>query len=359
MPRRPSMSASVQSATSPSSVASSTAPESSGMTQQNVELQKKRARDRKSQQAMRDRNKWTIQNLNDQIAYLNSAMEERGQDVAILQTRIGVLEGENAQLRAQNAALQLSLMGRNDDSGNGDDSFVFERRLSDSPWELPSRNTAPGCIADQVLQGFVDSVRSDGILASTSSYTLKPKVSSLMQQQARSEDEISNVVADVVRTYPEIETLPKQVAVFQNMALLLKWMVLLDKQSWDLMPSWLRPVPAQLTTAHAAWIDRIPWPRVREYLIANPDITLDDWAATYSSSFDVSWTYEPSLVLITVATDGPGMSEITINPVYEEHLRQLKNWTVGTLFRQRFPVIADLIDRDTLETGVCGEFNTS
>ncbi|EQB56672.1 BZIP transcription factor [Colletotrichum gloeosporioides Cg-14] len=359
MPRRPSMSASVQSATSPSSVGSSTVQESSGMTQQNVELQKKRARDRKSQQAMRDRNKWTIQNLNDQIAYLNSAMEERSQDVAMLQTRIGVLESENAQLRAQNAALQLSLMGRNDNSGPGDDSFVFERRLSDSPWELPSRNTAPGCIADQVLQGFVDSVRSGSILTSTSSYTLKPKLSALVQQQGRSEDDISNVVADVVRTYPEIETLPKQVAVFQNMALLLKWMVLLDKQSWDLMPSWLRPVPAQLTTPHAAWIDRIPWPRVREYLIANPDITLDDWAATYSSSFDVSWTYEPSLVLITVATDGPEMSEITINPVYEEHLRQLKNWTVGRLFRQRLPEIADLIDRDTLENGVCGEFNTS
>lgn len=36
-------------------------------------------------------------------------------------------------------------------------------------------------------------------------------------------------------------------------------MVLLDKQSWDLMPDWLRPVPSQLTTPHSAWIDRIPW----------------------------------------------------------------------------------------------------
>ena len=36
-------------------------------------------------------------------------------------------------------------------------------------------------------------------------------------------------------------------------------MVLLDKQSWDLMPEWLRPVQSQLTIRHNAWIDRIPW----------------------------------------------------------------------------------------------------
>lgn len=33
----------------------------------------------------------------------------------------------------------------------------------------------------------------------------------------------------------------------------------MDKQSWDLMPEWLRPTPCQLITPHAAWIDRIPW----------------------------------------------------------------------------------------------------
>ena len=36
-------------------------------------------------------------------------------------------------------------------------------------------------------------------------------------------------------------------------------MVLLDKQSWDFMPEWLRPVPSQLSTPHSLWIDRIPW----------------------------------------------------------------------------------------------------
>jgi hypothetical protein len=38
-----------------------------------------------------------------------------------------------------------------------------------------------------------------------------------------------------------------------------QWTVLLDEHSYNLMPIWLRPVPAQLMTPHAMWIDRIPW----------------------------------------------------------------------------------------------------
>ncbi|KAF9874243.1 BZIP transcription factor [Colletotrichum karsti] len=224
MPRRSSISLSVQSATSPSSVASSTANEVPGLTTQETELQKKRARDRKSQQAMRDRNKWTIHTLTDQVSFLNGALDGRVRDIAILQNRLGTLEAENAHLRAQNAALNLSLIRRNDVSSSGEADPSLDTRLFDYPWTLAARNTSPTCIADQILQGFVDSTRSGGASASdtTAFYSMKPKVGALIQAESRSQDDISNVVADVVRAYPEIESLPKKVAVFQNMALLLK-----------------------------------------------------------------------------------------------------------------------------------------
>ncbi|KAF4466727.1 BZIP transcription factor [Fusarium albosuccineum] len=131
------------------------------------------------------------------------------------------------------------------------------------------------------------------------------------------------------------------------MATLLKWMVLLDKQSWDLMPEWLRPVPSQLTTPHSAWIDRIPWPRARDYLIVHPEITLDDFAATYSSGFELNWPYEPSSVLLASSVNGNGTAESVTNPVYEEHMRQIRNWTVGEAFRHKFPELARLIDLDS------------
>lgn len=243
------------------------------------ELQRKRARDRKSQQAMRDRTKWTIHSLSEQVADLSTKLDQSGNDIGLLQGRVACLEAENAQLRTQNAALQLSLMSRRDGEaagGSGSSPSASPQSLMHLPppprWELFPHNTPPSCIADQILQGFVDSVRNGGMPTPSSSgvpalgdsskvhrFPLRPNLGSLLDDQHRSDDDISNVVADVLRTYREIESMPKQVAVFYVMATLLKWMAMLDKQSWDLMPEWLHPVPAQLSTAHSMWIDRIPW----------------------------------------------------------------------------------------------------
>jgi hypothetical protein len=82
-------------------------------------------------------------------------------------------------------------------------------------------------------------------------------------------------------------------------------------------------------------------------LVAHPHITLDDFAAVYSSTFFVQWNYDPSNVVITTGTSGDGVPQIITNPVFEEHIRQLHNWTVGDAFRKRFPAIALLIDEDT------------
>lgn len=36
-----------------------------------------------------------------------------------------------------------------------------------------------------------------------------------------------------------------------------------------------------------------------------------------------------------------------INPVFEEHIRQMRHWTVGEAFHHRFPALARLIDLDS------------
>lgn len=196
-----------------------------------LELQRKRARDRKSQQAMRDRNKYTIQSLSEQVACLSAALEERTQACDVLEAKLGFLETENAQLRTQNAALQLSLMGRDGLEGDGQSPGVVSSVSSLGPprWELLPKNTPPGCLADQILQGFVDAIRAEGALLLPSSpgeraarFPLRPNLGSLLERNHSSDDDISNVVADVLRTYREIEGLPKQVAVFYLMATLLK-----------------------------------------------------------------------------------------------------------------------------------------
>jgi hypothetical protein len=151
------------------------------------------------------------------------------------------------------------------------------------------------------------------------------------------------VVGDIVRSYTEIDTLPRKIAVHFLMSTLLHWQLLQDEQSYAHMPQWLRPEPSQLTIPHAAWIDRIPWPRARNYLIHHPDITLDEFAAGYSATFDISWKYDPSHVVIRT---GAEPNESYINPIFEEHIRQLSNWSVGEAFRKRFPDLSRIIATD-------------
>ncbi|CAK7235694.1 hypothetical protein SEUCBS140593_009365 [Sporothrix eucalyptigena] len=373
--------------TQPASAAagsSATTPGGSTLSAKEVELQRKRARDRKSQQAMRDRTKWTIFNLNEQVAFLTQMLSDRARDVNLLNSRMRMLETENSQLRAQNAALQLSLMGSQprpdlpndpaaaaaaaaaaaqaalaagatgtagtigsvDPAGEGSSrglGALPRPEVIKKPWEIPPVDGPPTCLSDQILQGFITSKVHQRSVDGALTFGFKPNLCSLLEKDRRTSDAISDIVGDIVRSYFEIDTLPKQVAVFYIMCSLLKWMVLLDQPSWDLMPTWLRPTQAQVTTPHAAWIDRIPWPNVRNYLIAHPDITLDHFAAVYSTSFSIRWPYDPTHVLLKAVAPG---EDITINPVYEEHIRQLSNWEVGKAFRDRYPEIGEIIDRD-------------
>lgn len=153
------------------------------------------------------------------------------------------------------------------------------------------------------------------------------------------------------------------------------------------MPPWLRPVPLQLQAEHPAWIDRIPWPNARIYLIKHPYVTFDDFASIYSSSFHVSWPYDHSHVFIPVPSShqppspsAPSMNPesrlanwfpsngpeaiksdgaagtanegAVLNPVFEQHLRQLRNWSVSDGFKRKFPELSVIIESDSqLEFG--------
>lgn len=175
---------------------------------------------------MRDRTRWTIGNLTEQVTFLTQALEERARDVGMLDTRLRLLETENAHLRTQNAALQLSLIGYSNSQNPSDSGSV--RTPEPKPWEIPPLNTSPSCIADQILQGFLDSKREERLVSpaeaaeKAAAYSSSPNLLSLLHKDQRTNDDISNVVGDIIRSYLEIDTLPKKVATFYIMSTLLK-----------------------------------------------------------------------------------------------------------------------------------------
>lgn len=308
---------------------------------------------------MRERTKWNIQCLTQQVEHLTQALDTETREKNDLYNRFLAISEENDHLRVQKAALQLRLLGNGQSTP---DSSSPTGGLA--PYEAIPLNTSPTCMSDQILQTFVES-RWEAYAFQTAgrieSYPDKPDLSALFDGRPnRSVDETSAVVGDIIRSYTEIDTLPKQIAVHYVMSTLMKWEVLRTKASFEAMPEWLRPEQVQVERPHASWIDRIPWcvssqwygrggetdisnrPKVRTYLIDHPEVKFDDFASAYSTSFNIKWDYDPSHVIITTTNDE--RSGILINPIYEEHLRQLKNWTVEGVFRRRFPEMTDIVD---------------
>lgn len=173
---------------------------------------------------MRERTKWNIQCLTEQVQHLTHALEIESREKSELYNRFLAISEENDHLRVQKAALQLRLLGNGQDEGDATSPVVPPGTLM--PYEAIPLNTSPTCMSDQILQTFVES-RWEAYAFQTAgrieSYPDKPDLSALFDGRPnRSVDETGAVVGDIVRSYTEIDTLPKQVAVHYVMSTLMK-----------------------------------------------------------------------------------------------------------------------------------------
>lgn len=352
-------------------------------------LAHKRSLDRKAQQAARSRTKWTIENLQFQVAQLNNVLAN---ETTRFQSLLDEAHAETTALRTENEALktQLETAIREHaapmDHGPSSRSMDSPLQVALLPYEAVPWNTTPGCLSDRILQTYATAARIRVHATSDIFLEESPDLTALLaQERSTNPSGVSSVVSDVLLAYKEINTLPKKAACLYVMYKLLnvrhleqhsiagglanwgQWFIYRTQLTYDQMPRWLAPVPLQLRSKHAAWIDRIPWPSARIYLIRHPEITFDEFVKYYSSSFDVSWPYDDEFVLITAPPKSPttdsafntwfipndNITNINLppaetpilNPVFEQHLRQLKNWRVSSTFTDRFPELsAAMID---------------
>jgi len=207
---------------------------------------------------MRERTKWNIQCLNQQVEQLTKALDTETRAKSELYNRLLAISEENDHLRVQKAALQLRLLGNGKSPPEG-----CSPPAAVECYERIPLNTAPTCMSDQILQTFVES-RWEAYTLSTAgrleAYPDKSDLSALFDGRPnRNVDETSAVVGDIVRSYTEIDTTPKQVAVHYVMSMLMRWQVLRTKASFEAMPEWLRPEQIQLERPHPSWVDRIVW----------------------------------------------------------------------------------------------------
>ncbi|KAL1297273.1 hypothetical protein AAFC00_004830 [Neodothiora populina] len=232
-------------------------------------------------------------------------------------------------------------------------------------------NTEPTCTLDGVLKGFEAERRraaQSGTPAASLVGPAYPSISSLLNPERASHSHpLSKVFTDILSKFPSISGVPEQVAVLYIMFLIMRWHIAPTQENFERLPPWARPVRSQLEIAHPAWIDHLPWPLMRDRMTRTQSLTtyhFDSFFIPFTTTLSLNWPYEPDSCLLPTKTASAGSTpglennaspaaggaaidnvldgeEFSINPVFESHLRNLGNWSLGTPFRNAFP---DLVD---------------
>ncbi|KAK1754575.1 BZIP transcription factor [Echria macrotheca] len=255
----------------------------------------------------------------------------------------------------------------------------------------PIKNCPPTCPLDSLLLDFLSERRqraADGLPRHEIIGPRYPSVSSLLNPSiSRYAHPLSKVFTDILACFPDLSTLPERVAVLHVMFLLTRWQVSLSTTSgeedddhdekgggggrgggggssgtYERLPEWMRPVEVQLMSEHPAWVDHVPFPRMREKVVrlGCDEVPFENFFIPFTSTLGVGWPYEEGDVLLRWGGRGGGggggagdeggeggeegggygggeEGEISINPVFERHLRRIENWTLGEAFRDAFP----------------------
>ncbi|KAI1388840.1 uncharacterized protein F4822DRAFT_404115 [Hypoxylon trugodes] len=204
----------------------------------------------------------------------------------------------------------------------------------------PIKNVPPTCPLDSLLLDFLQERRqraAEGVPAREVVGPRYPSVSSLLNPaNSVFSHPLSKVFTDILAAFPGISTLPERVAVLYYMFLVMRWQVSPTQENFDLLPSFAQPTAAQLSTPHPAWIDHLPFPRMREQLALEYNATeflFDNFFIPFTTTISLNWPYEPTDTLLR----SPDGGELLINPVFERHLRRIENWSLGEDFDEAFP----------------------
>ncbi|OCK80496.1 hypothetical protein K432DRAFT_393016 [Lepidopterella palustris CBS 459.81] len=256
------------------------------------------------------------------------------------------------------------------------------------------RSSGPTCPLDGIMLDFLadrQARAAEGVPVKTLVGPMYPNFTALLYPDRQVESHaLSKLFTDILRTFPDICGLPEQVATVFVMFLVMRWQIEPTQENYDRLPDWATPRPSQLFTPHPCWMDHLPWPRLRDRIIATSPLTsFDTFFIPYTTTISLNWPYEARDCLLpastvsktgssafsttssqfsgtspystaihagsppcpptpgpTVSTPGAGSredEEWIINPAFESHLRNLGNWSLGPSFRTSFPHFADCV----------------
>ncbi|KAI9730885.1 MAG: hypothetical protein M1834_005603 [Cirrosporium novae-zelandiae] len=220
------------------------------------------------------------------------------------------------------------------------------------PHNTPVANIPPTCILDSIFLDFVKARQKqarDGLGSSAVVGPAYPSVSSLLNPSTPSASyshPLSKVLTDILSKFPGISGLPEQVAVLYAMFVLMRWQIFPTRENYERIPHWMTPRASQLFVPHPIWVDYLPWPLLRDRLVScYRDHPFENFFLPYTTTLSLNWPYEPTdaLLVTDIGGNGDGSGDPIINPIFERHLRNLENWSLGPEFRDALPVLGDTV----------------
>lgn len=209
-----------------------------------------------------------------------------------------------------------------------------------APWLIPIKNCPPTCPLDSLLLDFLSERRqrvAEGISTQEVVGPRYPSVSSLLNPaNSVFSHPLSKVFTDILGTFPDISTLPERVAVLYIMFLVMRWQISPTQENYERLPDWIRPTQVQIHHAHPAWLEHLPFPAMRDKIAYNyspQKYPFDNFFIPFTTTLRLNWPYEETDTLL----ESPDGEELMINPVFERHLRNFDNWSLGEEIIKAFP----------------------
>jgi hypothetical protein len=150
----------------------------------------------------------------------------------------------------------------------------------------------------------------------------------------------SRFLTDILSTFPDISMPPEQIAILYIMFIIMRWSIYPCRETYARLPDWVKPSRTQLYNPHPIWIDYLPWPALRDSLCLNfQKFPFDNFFIPFTTTVSLTWPYAGMSALQMK----PGEEDYVMNPVFEEHLRDLRNWSLGPAFAKAHPALADTV----------------
>jgi len=229
-----------------------------------------------------------------------------------------------------------------------------------TPWTALPKNVPPTCPLDGLLLNFLHSRQRENTNPDNLLNPAYPSVSSLLNPSGDHRlDPLSQLMTDIISKFPNISELPEQAATLFVMFVLMRWEINPTQENYEHIPEFFRPTPAQVFTPHPAWVDHVPWPRMRDRLVASyHEYPFENWFIPFTSDLSVNWPYDAVDCLLATSEK----AEPVMNPVFERHIRRLENWSVGPGFAEAFPGLVEttrIQKRTVKKTGTAAGTATS